>query len=99
MRKVSNLKKLTYEEKKARSDSKKAEYLERFKMLSPKIRQYYDSIPSTMELLYLKVHCGRPSQRERVKLKCLDCGCWQRDEVTNCNVEQCPLWAIRPYQK
>jgi hypothetical protein len=28
----------------------------------------------------------------KVKLKCLDCCCWQRSEVMACRDENCPLW-------
>lgn len=28
----------------------------------------------------------------KVKLKCLDCCCWQRSEVLTCKDKDCPLW-------
>ena len=33
-----------------------------------------------------------------IKLKCLDCVCWNRKEVRDCVVIECPLFPIRPYQ-
>ena len=32
-----------------------------------------------------------------IKAKCLDCCCFDRDEVKNCKAELCPLWHYRPY--
>jgi hypothetical protein len=34
-----------------------------------------------------------------IKLKCLDCTNFQKDEVRNCECYSCPLHIIRPYQK
>jgi hypothetical protein len=41
---------------------------------------------------------GRVSLTTLVKLKCLDCSCWQRVEVRECTCTACPLHAVRPYQ-
>ena len=39
------------------------------------------------------------SMAAAVKLNCLECCAFQTSEVKNCGVNQCPLWAFRPYQK
>lgn len=38
------------------------------------------------------------SKANALKSKCLDCCCFQRAEITNCTVIDCPLWPHRPYQ-
>ena len=49
--------------------------------------------------LFFRVYAGQTGLTEAVKAKCLDCSCWQREEITDCRVFACPLWAHRPYQK
>lgn len=41
---------------------------------------------------------GKCSPRSAIRAKCLDCCCYVREEVTNCQVVLCPLHAFRPYQ-
>jgi hypothetical protein len=38
------------------------------------------------------------SPRQAIKAKCLDCSCFDREEVRDCRVSVCPLWPWRPYQ-
>lgn len=33
-----------------------------------------------------------------VKMKCMDCCCWQREEVRNCPAVTCALWDYRPFK-
>lgn len=35
---------------------------------------------------------------EAIKLKCLDCCCWQEAEVRRCDIRDCALWPLRPYR-
>jgi hypothetical protein len=49
--------------------------------------------------LFFKVYADQTPLSKAVKAKCLDCSCWQPDEITNCTVFTCPLWNFRPYQK
>lgn len=44
-----------------------------------------------------KAYAGN-SKAAGIKAKCLDCCCWQRNEVAGCTVLACPLWPYRPYQ-
>jgi len=30
-----------------------------------------------------------------IRIHCLDCQCWQREEVKNCPSKDCALWAYR----
>ena len=39
------------------------------------------------------------SLRAAIKAKCLDCVCWEKNEVKKCTVVTCPLWLYRPYGK
>lgn len=46
---------------------------------------------------YLKA-IEEKSLRAAVNAMCLECICWQREEVKYCTDYSCPLWPIRPYQ-
>lgn len=43
------------------------------------------------------------SAQKAIKAKCLDCCCYQKDEVRQCTSNACPLWPFRlgrnPYKK
>lgn len=39
------------------------------------------------------------SLRLAINAKCFDCTCYSRIEVTNCEITDCPLWALRPWQR
>ena len=57
-----------------------------------RVRRY---LPSA-ERIFLKAFQGnRPAA---VKAKCLECCNLERIHVTECTIEGCPLWQIRPYQ-
>jgi len=36
---------------------------------------------------------------EIIEAKCWDCCCFQRKEVTLCEITDCPLWKFRPWQR
>lgn len=40
----------------------------------------------------------RGSRVAAIKLKCLDCVCWNSAEVRRCEIRDCALWPFRPYQ-
>ena len=46
---------------------------------------------------YRKAVSGK-SLRAAVNAKCLDCMCWQANEVKLCPSMDCPLWSYRPYE-
>ena len=43
--------------------------------------------------------CEQGKTAAIVKLMCLDCVNWVRQEVRDCAIPWCPLYPIRPYQK
>jgi hypothetical protein len=49
-------------------------------------------------VLFRSVYTGKPSKALAVKAKCLDCCCWQSEEIKQCQSVTCPLWRVRPYQ-
>lgn len=60
------------------------------------IEQAPDLYKAPLERLYFGT--GQKSRALAVKLKCLDCCCFQREEVRRCPVASCPLWGLRPFQ-
>lgn len=46
--------------------------------------------------IFQRVKAG--SMKAAVKLKCLDCTCYQTTEIKYCPCVACPLYAYRPYQ-
>ena len=47
---------------------------------------------------YLRAVRGK-ARPAAVKVFCLECVCWVREEVAHCTALACPLWSYRPYQK
>jgi hypothetical protein len=58
---------------------------------------YRTNIPKSYKNNYTKAIEGN-SRKEALKAKCLDCMCWQKDEIKICEIDWCPLWPYRPYQ-
>lgn len=54
-------------------------------------------IPELWKKLFDKAYGGN-SKASALKAKCLDCSCFNREEVRSCTVQTCPLWIYRPYQ-
>jgi len=74
--------------------------LQNLETLHPKIVSDFKNVPSKNKRLYLEVHSEvKVPVAKAIKLKCLDCCCWDRNEITNCTVRQCGLWKLRPYQE
>lgn len=38
------------------------------------------------------------NMHKAIEYKCMDCSCWNKDEVTNCPVDSCSLYYFRPFQ-
>ena len=74
---------------------------EKMKIMETKLNEkqlsFYSQIPDTYKMTYLKATTTN-SKATSIKAKCLDCCCWQKNEIKLCSVEQCPLWKYRPYQ-
>jgi len=54
-------------------------------------------MPRAYRATYNRAVKGK-SLRAAINAQCLECVCWQRDEVRNCTDLACPLYAVRPYQ-
>lgn len=39
----------------------------------------------------------RPSHKEAIREKCMDCSGWQKLEVQRCTVTSCSLFTLRPF--
>lgn len=91
---------LTQQEKFEIAETRFKALMERFDELHPKIKGDFKNVPDSYQRLFLEVHLAeRPQPAKATKLKCLDCSCWQREEITHCTVRQCGLWKLRPYQE
>ena len=91
---------MSTQERKEIATQRYKELLLKFESCHPKVVSEFKNVPDKYKRLYLEVHCsGEKSLAKASKLKCLDCCCWQKDEITYCTVRQCGLWAYRPYQE
>lgn len=89
---------MSHEEKQLSREKKMRSLLKNLANSPKKIKEEYKNIPQQLQMLWLRVHCDSASRSDHVKLKCLDCCCWEREEVRKCTTQQCPLWKIRPYK-
>jgi hypothetical protein len=55
-------------------------------------------IPKKYRKIYKKA-VETNSKNEAIKALCLECVCWQKNEVINCSCLACPLYGLRPYKK
>jgi hypothetical protein len=67
------------------------------------LKQYAERAPVKYRRAYAKALKGTLPPRSAIKVKCLECVCWQRmeggtDQIGGCLVRSCPLWSLRPYQ-
>jgi hypothetical protein len=60
--------------------------IESMKLATPK--KYHDIVDRV----------GKGSAKAAIKLKCLDCVCFQKKEIRLCEQTSCGLWAYRPYK-
>lgn len=74
-------------------------YYEKMRSIGKK-QNLLDHVPDSITMLFLQVICGQQkSPTKAIKLKCLDCSVWDREEVKNCEMCECALWNLRPFQK
>lgn len=52
------------------------------------------STPEEFKPLAAKVSGG--SMKAAIRLKCLECCCWQRKEANECQIKTCALWSFLP---
>ena len=62
------------------------------------VTRFVSQIPTRYRGLVERALAGEAFRPQAVKAKCLDCSCYQIDEVRHCQVWRCPLWRYRPYQ-
>lgn len=65
--------------------------------LTDKQLAYIDAAPSSFGGVLQHAFKGSASPRQAIKAKCLTCSNYQRNEITDCTIRLCPLWAYRPY--
>ena len=58
-----------------------------------------DDMPAIYRKNYLAAVSGKATPRNAIKAFCIECQGYQRKEVTNCKVIDCPLNLYRPYRK
>lgn len=56
-------------------------------------------MPSSMRGLYERCVSGKASAKQCIKMQCLECWGWERQETMKCDNEACPLFRKRPFQK
>ena len=56
------------------------------------------TVPKRYRVLVERAFAAKCSPRQAIKAKCLDCSCYQQEEVAHCQVVLCPLHPFRPYQ-
>lgn len=66
--------------------------------LTPRQARYLAKTPPLSAQIVRRAFLGVASPRVAIKAYCLSCSSWQREEITHCSVETCPLWLYRPYR-
>lgn len=61
------------------------------------IAERREQMPRSYRATYDKAVKGK-SLRAAINSFCLECVCWQIEEIRNCTELACPLYAVRPYQ-
>jgi hypothetical protein len=65
---------------------------------SERIAQCRAQIPKIHRANYDEAVSGK-SRKAAIKAFCLECVCWQKEEVRLCTALACPLYSYRPYQE
>lgn len=65
--------------------------------MNPEVLRYLDGVPILYKGVFMRAFLQN-SRAAAVKAMCLQCSDFDRDEVTYCTVERCPLHLYRPYQ-
>lgn len=60
------------------------------------INALYKTVPQQYHSVIKQVEKG--SLKGILKAKCLDCCNYDKNEIKNCEIIECALWSIRPYQ-
>jgi hypothetical protein len=65
---------------------------------SQKIARKLKEIPEIYREIYEKA-ATEGSKPAAIKAFCLECVCWQKNEIINCTCVTCPLYLVRPFVK
>jgi hypothetical protein len=63
-----------------------------------RIRKHRSDIPKVHRKTYDRAMQGK-SLKSAVKAFCLECACWQKEEIRLCTSLVCPLYPYRPYKE
>ena len=63
-----------------------------------RIAQRLRDIPKIYRRIYEQAVKGQ-SRKAAIHAFCLECTCWQKEEVRKCTSLECPLYVLRPYQE
>ena len=62
------------------------------------VEQYLErSVPEKHRIATERALRGQMSRSTAIRVKCLQCCCYDREEVRHCAVLTCALWPVRPY--
>lgn len=57
------------------------------------------TIPTKYQRIFQRVYSSqRPSRKDTLRAKCLDCCCFQQSEAAACTSTTCPLYSVNPYR-
>lgn len=73
--------------------------LENYKAEKGVFSSYLKLVPKKHQWSLYQIYKGKNSMKLAIKMKCLDCAQFQRDEIRHCAVQTCPLHNFRPYQQ
>jgi hypothetical protein len=57
-----------------------------------------EGIPRMYQGIYNRAMSGK-SRKAAMHAFCLECVCWERNEVALCTDKDCPLFPYRPYKR
>jgi hypothetical protein len=63
-----------------------------------KVASRIAEIPKKYRKIYRKAVQDN-NKNAAIQSFCLECVCWQKNEITNCSCLACPLFGLRPYAK
>ena len=66
--------------------------------VNKKIERKIKDIPEIYREIYEKAVIGG-SKPAAIKAFCLECACWEKNEIINCTSVACPLHKVRPFVK
>jgi hypothetical protein len=61
-----------------------------------KISKRIEEIPKKYRKIYKKA-VETNNKAAAIEAFCLECVCWQKNEIINCSCPTCPLFGVRPY--